>query len=140
MKGTNIPIFSTLTWAAATKPELYGFVMAPIYLAFGLIFSLIVLPVPYGYASIAILALGDGSAAILGKKFGRISFPWNKGKKVEGMVFGLFFGFLGAQIFVDPTRALASALVGMLTESLPLPPSDNVTIPLASGLTLLLIP
>jgi len=42
-------------------------------------------------------------------------------------------------LFVDPVKALAGAAVGILVECLPLPLSDNLTIPLASGLMLTLI-
>jgi len=37
-------------------------------------------------------------------------------------------------------KAFTGAVVGMLVESLPLPLSDNLTIPLASGLVLTMIP
>jgi dolichol kinase len=72
-------------------------------------------------------------------KFGRTRIPYNKGKNLEGTLFGFLFGFLGAMIFVDPVRALIAATVAMLVESLPSPINDNLTIPLASGLVLALI-
>jgi len=139
LRGINFPVFSTITWKAAHKPEYYEFATAPISFALGITLSLILFPAPYRYASIAILTLGDGFASIFGRKFGNVVFPFNKGKNVEGSVFGFLFASVGAMLFVDPVKALAGAAVGMLVECLPLPLSDNLTIPLASGLMLTLI-
>jgi len=139
LRGINLPIVSTITWKAANKPEYYEFTTAPISFALGITLSLIFFPPTYGYASIAILTLGDGFATIFGRKFGKIVFPFNKGKKVEGSVFGFLFASFGAMLFVDPVKALVGAAVGMLVECLPISLSDNLTIPLASGLVLTLI-
>ena len=140
LQGINFPIFSTVTWKAANKPEFYEFATAPVFFALGLMFSLILFPAPASYASIAILTLGDGSATIFGRKFGSVRFPFNKGKNLEGSIFGFLFASLGAMFFVDPMKALTGAAVAMLIECLPLPVSDNLTIPLASGLVLTMIP
>ncbi|MFQ5836281.1 MAG: HAD-IB family phosphatase, partial [Candidatus Bathyarchaeia archaeon] len=140
LRGTNVPVFSTLTWRAAIKPELYEFVTAPIIFAIAIMVSLILFPPPINYASIMILALGDGFATLFGKKFGRTTFPFNKGKQVEGSIFGFLFGFIGALAFVNPTQALIASAVGMLVESLPTPVSDNLTVPIVSGLVLTVIP
>jgi len=137
--GINFPILSAITWRAANKPELYEFATAPIFFALGIVFSLILFPASASYASIAILTLGDGFANIFGRKFGSVTFPFNKGKNVEGSIFGFLFASVGAMIFVDPVKAFVGAAVGMLIECLPLPISDNLAIPLASGLVLTLI-
>jgi len=138
--GINFPIISTITWRAANKPEFYEFATAPIFFALGIVFSLILFPQSASYASIAILTLGDGFANIFGRKFGSVTFPFNKGKNVEGSIFGFLFACVGAMIFVDPVKAFVGATVGMLIECLPLPISDNIAIPLISGLVLTLLP
>jgi len=140
LRRINFPIFSTITWKAASKPEFYEFATAPIFFALGIMFSLILFPAPAGYACVAILTLGDGFATIFGRKFGSVSFPFNKGKNLEGSVFGFLFASVGAMLFVDPVKAFTGAAIGMLVECLPLPLSDNLTIPLASGLVLTVIP
>jgi len=137
--GINIPILSSITWNAANKTELYEFAAAPIYFALGIAISLLTFPAPIQYVAITTLTIGDGCAHIFGMKFGRTPLPFNKGKNLEGTLFGLLFAFLGSMIFVDPIRALIAAAVGMLVEALPLPLNDNLTMPLTSGLTLLLI-
>lgn len=139
VRGINIPILSSITWKAANKTELYEFASAPIHFALGIAISLLIFPAPIRYVAITTLTLGDGFAHIFGMKLGRTPLPFNKGKNLEGTFFGFLFAFLGAMIFVDPTRALIAAAVGMLVESLPLPLNDNLTMPLASGLTLLLM-
>ena len=139
LRGTNVPVFSTLTWRAAIKPELYEFITAPIIYATAIMVSLILFSPPINYASIAILALGDGFATLFGKKFGRTTFPFNKGKQIEGSIFGFLFAFMGALAFVDPMQALIASAIGMLVESLPTPVSDNLTVPIVSGLVLTMI-
>lgn len=136
LRGMNVPIFSTITWKATVKPELYEFATAPIFFAIGITLSLTLFSASISYASVAILTLGDGFATIFGKILGRTVLPFNKGKTVEGLIFGFLFAFLGAMFFVIPTAALIGALIGMVIECLPLPISDNVTIPMVSGVVL----
>ena len=139
VRGINIPILSSITWNAANKTELYEFAASPIHFALGIAISLLIFPAPIRYVAITTLTLGDGCAHLFGMKLGRTPLPFNKGKNLEGTIFGFLFAFLGAMIFVDPAKALVAAAVGMLVESLPLPLNDNLTMPLASGLILLLI-
>jgi HAD superfamily phosphoserine phosphatase-like hydrolase len=139
VRGINIPILSSITWNAANKTELYEFATSPIHFALGISISLLIFPAPIRYVAITILTLGDSCAHIFGMKFGRTPLPFNKGKNLEGTLFGFLFAFLGAMIFVDPVRALIAAAVGMLVEALPLPINDNLTMPLASGLMLLIL-
>ncbi|UCE29089.1 MAG: HAD-IB family phosphatase [Candidatus Bathyarchaeota archaeon] len=140
LQGISFPIFSKVTWIAAKKSEFYEFATAPISFAVGIVFSLIFFPEPANYAAVVILALGDSFATIFGKKLGRIRLPFNKGKHVEGSVFGFLFAFAGALFFVTPLKAFAGAAAGMLIGGLPLPVDDNLTIPIAAGIVLALIP
>jgi HAD superfamily phosphoserine phosphatase-like hydrolase len=139
IEGINFPVIPAVTRRAATKPEIHEFVTAPIFFAIGIILALLLFPEPISYASIAVFALGDGAATLFGRKLGRKVFPFNKGKRMEGTVFGFIFAFLGALLFVGPLEALIGAAVGMLMEALPTPISDNITIPLASGLVLTML-
>jgi len=139
IQGAKFPVVSAITWKAARKPELYEFATAPIFFALGVMLSLVLFPEPVNYASVVILTLGDGFATVFGKKFGKTVLPFNKGKRLEGSVFGFFFAFLGALVFVTPVKALVGAVIGMLVEVLPLPINDNLTIPLITGLTLTII-
>ena len=139
-KGAGIPLFSRITSKAAVGEENWGFATAPILFALGILVPLLVFPVPIGYVSIAVLTLGDGFAAIFGKKFGSIPIPLDKSKKLEGTLLGFLSAFLGTLFFIDPARGLVAAAVGMLVESTPSPINDNISIPILSGLVIMAIP
>jgi len=140
IKGINFPVTSTITRNAATSPEIHEFVTAPIFFALGIALALILFPQPISYASVSIAALGDGFAALFGKTLGRNIIPFNRGKHLEGSLLGFSIAFLGASLYVTPLKALVAAALGMLVEAVPLPISDNLTVPLASGLMLLALP
>jgi HAD superfamily phosphoserine phosphatase-like hydrolase len=138
--GYNLPVTATITWHAASSPEIFEFVTAPIFFSLGIMLALLVFPPPVSYSAIAVFTLGDASATLFGKKFGRHVYPYNKGKKVEGTLLGLLMAWLGAWLFIaNPFKAFVGAAVGMFVETLPTPVNDNLTIPLFSGLTLLLL-
>ncbi len=136
MERKSVPVISSVIRYAATHVELYEFATAPIFFAFGILFTLLLFPSPVNGAAIAIFALGDSAAAIFGRIVGRNTLPFNKGKTLEGSIIGFFSGFLGATLFVNPLNALVSAAVAMFVESLPLPLSDNLTVPLTAGAVL----
>ena len=140
MLGVNIPVVSTVTWNAALHPEIHEFVTAPIFFAFGIILALLLFPAPISYASIAVFTFGDGFATIFGKTIGTHAFPYNKGKKIEGTVFGFILALLGALVFVNPLKAVVGAATGMIVETLPAPINDNLTMPLLAGLAMVLLP
>ncbi len=135
----SIPPVSIITLKAATFTERYEFATAPIFFALGIVLSLLLFPTPINYASIAIVSLGDSIASIVGKYFGKTSIPFNKGKNLEGSSAGFLFAFLGATFFLNPMLAFVGAFIGMLVESLPLPINDNLSIPLATGVLLILL-
>ena len=139
LQGTNFPIISKITWRAANRSEFYEFATAPVFFALGILLSLALFPESIGYAAITTLTLGDGFATIFGRRFGKVPFPFNKGKNVEGSFFGFLVAFIGAMFFVDPVKAFVGAAVGMLIESLPLPINDNLAVPLATGIALMMI-
>ena len=136
MFGRKLPIISTITVKSAEKSELQEFAMGPIYFALGIAISLLIFPQPVSFASITVLTLGDSFAAMFGARFGRTVFPLNKGKNIEGSLFGWLFAFLGALLFIHPIGALVAATAGLLAECLPLPLNDNLVIPMASGFVL----
>ena len=135
----NIPLISSITLNATALSERYEFVLAPIFLALGIILSLILFPTPINYASIAIVSLGDSTASIFGKIFGKTSVPFNKGKSLEGSIAGFAFAFFGAAFFLHPLQAFIGAIVSTVVESLPLPINDNLSTPLATGAILTLL-
>lgn len=80
MERKNLPILSSITLKAATQSELYEFATAPIFFAIGILLTLLLFPFPASSAAIAIFALGDSTASIFGRIYGRKTLPFNKGK------------------------------------------------------------
>jgi HAD superfamily phosphoserine phosphatase-like hydrolase len=139
VEGRNVPLISSVTLKATTYSERYEFATTPMFLALGVMLSLLLFPTPISYASIAIVCLGDSAASIFGKFFGKTPIPFNKGKNIEGSIAGFVFAVLGAAVFLHIPKALLGAAIGMLVESLPLPINDNLSTPLATGAVLTLL-
>lgn len=137
--GKGFPLFSTITARAVVGEENWDFAASPIFFAWGVSLPLLVFPKPIGYAAIAVLTLGDGGASVFGRRFGRTRIPFNKSKTLEGTVIGFFFAFIGALMFVDPLKSLIAASVGIIVESAPSPINDNISIPILTGLAIMLV-
>lgn len=139
MEKGSLPLISSITRHATTPEELYEFRTAPIFFAFGILLTLLLFPRPASYAAIAIFVLGDSTASIFGKTFGKRTLWFNKGKTLEGSLIGFVFALSAAAFFVNPLVAAIGAAVAMLIESLPLPINDNLVLPLVTGALLTLI-
>jgi len=88
-------------------------------------------------AGIVVLALGDSASTLGGVNFGRNKLPYNRDKSIEGSVTGFAAAFIGLLV-LTPFSIFVSAgaaLIGMVTESLPLGFDDNLTVPLATSVT-----
>jgi HAD superfamily phosphoserine phosphatase-like hydrolase len=133
MEKRSLPVISSITRHATTPEELYEFRAAPIFFAFGILLTLFLFPRPASNAAIVIFALGDSTASIFGKMFGRRTLSFNKGKTLEGSLIGFVFASSAAAFFVNPFMAASGAAVAMLIESLPLPINDNLVLPLVTG-------
>lgn len=100
-----------------------------------------------------ILAVGDGTASLVGQAIGGPRLPWNAGKTWSGFLAFVALGAAAAAVLaawvagwpLDPGAdhwprtlgvALAVALAGAIVESLPTTLDDNVTVPLAVALAL----
>jgi dolichol kinase len=138
LEGKELPLISAITRHAANQSELRGFAAAPLYFAFGILFTLVIFPHPASYAAIAMFCLGDSAASLFGGLVST-SLPFNKGKTWEGSLAGFFFAFLAGTFFVSPLLALAGAAIAMTIEVLPLPINDNVLIPVITGAVLSLL-
>ena len=90
-------------------------------------------------ASVAMVMVGDGAAAVVGRRFGRTRWPGGQ-KSVEGTAAYAATAFaVGLAVVAWPASGLglaacaAGALVGALAEAAPLPVNDNVRVPLLAG-------
>ena len=138
LEGRELSFISAITRHAANQSELRGFAAAPLYFAFGILFTLIVFPAPASYAAIAMFCLGDSVASLFGGLIST-SLPFNKGKTWEGSLAGFFFAFLAGTFFVHPLLAFIGAAIAMTVEVLPLPVNDNVLVPIITGVALTLL-
>ena len=138
LEGKELPLISAITRHAASQSELRDFAAAPLYFAFGILFTLVVFPHPASYAAVAMFCLGDATASLFGGLIST-SLPFNKGKTWEGSVAGFFLAFLAGTFFVSPTLALVGAAIAMTVEVLPLPINDNVLVPVITGAALTLL-
>ncbi len=138
LEGRELSFISAITRHAANQSELRGFAAAPLYFAFGILFTLLVFPHPASYAAIAMFCLGDSVASLFGGLIST-SLPFNKGKTWEGSLSGFFFAFLAGTFFVSPLLAFVGAAIAMTVEVLPLPVNDNVLIPVITGAALTLL-
>ncbi len=88
------------------------------------------------FAAIAILAAGDGFAGMVGKKYGKHRFSFNKNKSWEGSV----SGFVAASItgfYYAGVIAVAGSVFGMLAGAVN--KHDNIAVPYAALISMFLI-
>lgn len=96
-------------------------------------------------AALAMLMVGDGAAAIVGRRFGRTRYPFSE-KSVEGSAAFFVTGLAAAfpfGVLANPAVALpalvAGAFAAAFVEALPVPINDNVRVPIVAGVTMLLV-
>ena len=95
-------------------------------------------------ASIMILTLGDSTSLLFGTFLGKTKLKFNNLKKLEGILAGIFFAFLGSLFFVNITESFFSSLIAMIVEGAGLKIGvsdidDNLIIPLVAGTVIYLI-
>ena len=111
--------------------------------------SLVLLPgrAEIGMMTLAIIAVGDGSATLGGLWFGGTKLPWNSRKTFTGlMCFCLCGTMLGTLVYWGEARpevswtmallcAAGATLAAAVVESLPLPTNDNFRVGMTAALT-----
>ncbi|MEO0559576.1 MAG: diacylglycerol/polyprenol kinase family protein [Bacteroidota bacterium] len=99
-------------------------------------------PAGIAAAALAMLMVGDGAAAIIGRRFGRHRWPGSP-KSVEGSLAYAVTAFgIGLAVVVwpgsglGPVACLVGAGSGAIVEALPIPLNDNLRVPLLTGLAM----
>jgi dolichol kinase len=95
-------------------------------------------PKPVAVAALCFLIVGDTVAALVGRRFGRIRLF---GKKTLVGSMALFLSAMAAGFIIpglDTRTVLAGAVVAAVAEALPLPIDDNFSIPILSGVAMVL--
>ena len=98
--------------------------------------SILLFPKGIAVVVLCFLTFGDTMASLIGGLFGRITI-FNK--TLEGSLACFVTCFVVAFFFFDAHVAVVGALVATLTELLPLKISDNLLIPIISGLSMMVI-
>lgn len=81
------------------------------------------------FAAIAVLAAGDGFAGVIGRKYGRHRFSFNKNKSWEGTISGFIAASLSGLYFAGAIALVGSGF-GMLAGALN--KQDNIAVPYAA--------
>jgi dolichol kinase len=86
-------------------------------------------------ASLLYLALGDAASAVVGKLWGRVRYTVRgETRSLEGTAAGLAAAVLaGFLARLSPLHAAAGALAFVAADTIPIPPDDNLWIPVATG-------
>jgi dolichol kinase len=109
----------------------------------GVLLALELFPSEIAYASILILALGDGVSSLIGP-FGSVRTILSDKKLFEGTFAGALLGGAAATYFVLPFEAFLAAFIAMIFEALEIRLNqqilnDNVIVPLVAGTVILLL-
>ncbi|MDY4707528.1 MAG: phosphatidate cytidylyltransferase, partial [Candidatus Treponema excrementipullorum] len=79
-RGVEVPFISAITTVAARKRDENKFVLGPVTLVLGILFTAALFPPIPATVGILSLAFGDGLASLIGKLWGHIKIPFTKGK------------------------------------------------------------
>jgi len=136
--GFSPPFISSVTRAVLRKREQERFAFGPVTLGLGALLALILFPPQITAFAVYALAFGDSAATLVGRYLGRIRPAFLRGKSLEGslacFITSAFAGFL---VFRDLRTALIAGFVSMLAEAFSLGDFDNLLLPLAAGLAVL---
>lgn len=134
INGIEVPVVSKITAVAARKRDENKFVLGPVTLVIGIIFSSLIWQPTFARIGIYALAFGDGLASLVGKFWGRIYIPGTQGKTVAGSLTCFLAVFISSFcVCSNSFVALILATVAMVVEVLPLKDFDNVLIPIFIG-------
>lgn len=144
--GIQLPFWSRQLQSTRRETETFSWASIAFLLALFMLAWLV--PMPVALAAAAMLALGDGMSAIVGRAAGRHKIWYNRSKSWEGSAGGLLAGFLGALVLMGwyaaetshdyplPLVAVVCALgaaFAMVGESLPRL-QDNVVVPVFAAI------
>jgi len=109
----------------------------------GVLLALQLFPHDIAYASILILAVGDGISSLIGP-FGHIQTKLSDKKLFEGTFAGGVAGGFAAMLFVAPFEAMLAAFIAMFFEAMEIRLNqqllnDNVVVPLVAGTVIMLL-
>ncbi|RKX22621.1 MAG: hypothetical protein DRP35_01455 [Candidatus Zixiibacteriota bacterium] len=109
------------------------------YILLSIFLTILLFSKPIAVTAIAFIMVGDSLAALIGRKFGRHKVF--KTKSIEGFM-GCLSGTLIVAYFAPELTfyvTIPGAVIAAIVELLPLQIDDNLTVPLISGLFMMII-
>lgn len=128
----KFPIFSSLI-QFCYRNNTYD--LGPVYLALGMMGALLISSPIQAFYAAYIIAICDGSAAIIGMFYGKHKIFGLK-KSLEGSFVFFVLCFIGGMYFLSPLNALYAAAMLTLMEIISIRGLDNLTLPVLSQLLL----
>jgi dolichol kinase len=103
------------------------------YLALAYLLALLIFPRPIAVAAMLYAGLGDATAALVGKRWGRNRTRWGKSWEGAAAMLAVCVAVGLAIPGVPAAAAIAGGLAGTTLEFLPLPLDDNLRVTLGGG-------
>lgn len=126
----RVPLISDVTEYCSFSFEKRTFVYSPLVFAISILVLLIFFHKTNAYIGIVVMGLGDGVAGLIGKKYGKRKFFYNKKKSLEGSLSMFFVVFAGSFLFnQDVFTSFIVSLITTFVESLSNEAVDNLTVP-----------
>ena len=134
LRNIKVPVISSITATAAREKDEGRFVLGPVTLVIGIVFTALMWEETAYTIGILCLAFGDGFASIIGKMFGKRKLPFSKGKTYAGSTGCFIACFIALLLFTKSIKiSLIVAAVTTLIEAFPLGDWDNIIIPTLTG-------
>ncbi|MDR0719411.1 MAG: phosphatidate cytidylyltransferase [Treponema sp.] len=134
LAGVKVPIVSSITAAASRARDEGHFVLGPVTLALGALFSILAFSPAAAAIAIYALAFGDGLAGLVGRFLGRFRPAFMNGKSIEGSLACFIAVFIAAfRVCGSLQLAGAVAVTATFVEAFPLEDYDNLMLPLSVG-------
>ena len=132
-------LFNNNFYFMLRKNESKGAITGATWLLLGNIITIYLYPIYIAVPALLFLSIGDSFAAIIGKCFSTIKL----GKKsLIGSLAGILSSII-CVLFVNQVLPISVIILGavfaMLIELIPMPINDNLTIPIISGLFMVII-
>ena len=138
--GFSTPLVSSITASVLREREQGHFALAPVTLGLGALLALLLFPPQVARVAIYALAFGDSAASLVGKFLGRLRPGFLSGKSIEGALACFAASALaGFMVFHDWKIAAAAGAAAMLVDTLPFEDFDNLLLPLAAGLGVMIM-
>lgn len=133
--GFHFPVVSSITKRAQRYTETRGFILGPISLTVGILLPLLFFPPSIYIPSILIVCISDALSGLIGKRFGRITFPFYN-RTVEGSLVFYASAFIILLFFIPLRAAFLVAMIPTIIELISPYNLDNLILPSITALLL----